>query len=168
MSLEAGLTTSAPGVCWRRLGSLTIAIIPACLAFVGTWIRGIGQLYTRHPHEDAYILFRYAEHLAAGLGIVYNPGGPPTEGATDFLWLVLLAGLVRAGADVAVAAVWLNALGAALLVREITSSARAPYLTYAQAKGLARRAAGCRLMAWFAKRLGARAVQLPHGPRCSK
>jgi len=41
-----------------------------------------------HPHEDAYILFRYAENLAAGHGIVFNVGGPRAEGATDFLHLL--------------------------------------------------------------------------------
>ncbi|HEY6876633.1 MAG TPA: hypothetical protein VI299_01390, partial [Polyangiales bacterium] len=64
----------------------------------------------------AFILFRYADHLAAGLGIVFNPKGPPAEGATDFLWLVLLAGFVKLGWDVALAAALLNAAGSSLIV----------------------------------------------------
>ena len=92
-----------------------VAVSAALLAYTVFWMRGIAQLYTRHPHEDAFILFRYAEHFAAGLGIVFNPEGPPAEGATDFLWLVLLSGLVRIGFDVAIAALFLNALGCALL-----------------------------------------------------
>ncbi len=75
------------------------------------WTRGIAQLYARHPHEDAFILFRYAEHLASGAGIVFNLGGAHTEGATDFLWLCLLSACVGLGLDVAVAAVLLNAIG---------------------------------------------------------
>ncbi len=67
-----------------------------------------------HPFEDAYILFRYAENLAAGNGIVFNIGGPRTEGATDFLWLLGISGGVRLGADVALVALMLNALGASL------------------------------------------------------
>ena len=69
---------------------------------------------TRQPHEDAYILFRYAEHLAEGHGIVFNVGGPRAEGATDFLWLLLVSGLTAAGLDVAIAALVLNSLGAGL------------------------------------------------------
>ena len=76
----------------------------------------LGLLYLQHrfPHEDAYILFRYARNLAEGHGIAFNPGGPPAEGATDFLWMVTLAALNALGLDVAVAAVAANALGAAL------------------------------------------------------
>ena len=75
---------------------------------------GWSVLSTRQPAEDAYILFRYAEHLADGHGIVFNIGGPRTEGATDFLWLLLVSGLTAAGLDVAVAALVLNSLGAGL------------------------------------------------------
>src|SRR6516225_9798343 len=72
-----------------------------------------------HPHEDAFILFKYARNVAASEGIVYYPGGPHAEGATDFGWMLLLAGAVRVGADVALAAAVLNAAGffvASLLV----------------------------------------------------
>lgn len=75
---------------------------------------GYGALAHVHPAEDAYILFRYAENLAAGHGIVFNIGGPHCEGATDFLWLLLLAGGVRLGGDVALVALAFNALGAGL------------------------------------------------------
>lgn len=85
------------------------------LAFVLFWLRGIAYLYERHPHEDAFILFRYVENVAAGRGIVFNGSGPPAEGATDFLWMILLSLLVRLGVDVAVAVVWLNGLGCALI-----------------------------------------------------
>lgn len=77
------------------------------------WL-GYRVLDAVHPAEDAYILFRYADHLAAGHGIVFNIGGPHAEGATDFLWLLLLAVGVWLGGDVALTALALNALGAAL------------------------------------------------------
>ncbi len=44
--------------------------------------------------DDAFISFRYAENLLAGLGLVFNPG-ERVEGYTNFLWTVLLAGLAR-------------------------------------------------------------------------
>ncbi|HET9957852.1 MAG TPA: hypothetical protein VFQ61_25315 [Polyangiaceae bacterium] len=72
-------------------------------------------MHVRHPHEDAFILFRYVEHLAHGQGIVFNTVGPHAEGATDFLWMVLLALGTRLGVDVAEFAALLNALGVALL-----------------------------------------------------
>jgi hypothetical protein len=80
-----------------------------------TWARGVAYLHAGHPHEDAFILFRYAEHLAGGHGIVFNIGGAPTEGATDFLWMVLIAAGNVLGLDSALAALLLNAFGAAAL-----------------------------------------------------
>lgn len=70
---------------------------------------GIGVLARGHPHEDAYILFKYANDVARGDGIAFYPGGPHAEGATDFLWMIALAGMKVAGIDVAVAAALLNA-----------------------------------------------------------
>ena len=79
-------------------------------------------LHRGHPAEDAYILFRYVENFVAGFGIVYYPGGPRTEGATDFLWFLGLSGLVKLGLDVAVAAALLNAIGAGLAVHLLQSA----------------------------------------------
>jgi hypothetical protein len=41
--------------------------------------------------DDAYITFRYSEHLALGHGPTWNVGANPVEGYTDFLWMVMLA-----------------------------------------------------------------------------
>ena len=56
------------------------------------------------PEEDAAMLLRYSRNLAAGYGIVWNIGEPPVDGATDFLFMVLVAGLVRLGIDLETAA----------------------------------------------------------------
>ena len=56
------------------------------------------------PYEDAAMLMRYAQNLAAGHGIVWNIGDPPLDGATDFLFLVSLAGLTRLTGDALTAA----------------------------------------------------------------
>lgn len=95
----------------RRVGDSLLCLSSAA-AFA---LRGLSHLYHYHPHEDAYILFRYAEHTAEGHGIVYNPMGPPAEGATDFLWMLMLSLGVRLGVDVALAALVCNAVGCALL-----------------------------------------------------
>jgi hypothetical protein len=43
------------------------------------------------------MLMRYADHLAHGHGITWNVGEKPVDGATDFLFMCLLAGLVKLG-----------------------------------------------------------------------
>jgi len=56
------------------------------------------------PFEDAAILMRYAVHLAQGHGIVWNVGEPPVDGGTDFLFLVVMASLIRLGMSAEMAA----------------------------------------------------------------
>ena len=67
--------------------------------------------------DDAYISFRYAEHLATGRGLEWNPDYR-VEGYTNFLWVVLIALLRVFGAaapDGARALAWL-AGGATMLL----------------------------------------------------
>jgi arabinofuranosyltransferase len=52
------------------------------------------------PMEDAAMLMRYAQNLADGLGIVWNAGEDPVDGGTDFLLILVLAALVKAGLTV--------------------------------------------------------------------
>jgi len=68
--------------------------------------------------DDAYITFRYAEHLAEGLGFVYNPGAP-VLGTSTPLFTLWLAGAAWLGLDVpstAVATGILAMSGLALLL----------------------------------------------------
>jgi hypothetical protein len=53
--------------------------------------------FSKPPFEDAAILMRYSQHLADGHGIVWNTGESPIDGATDFLFMVVLAGLFKTG-----------------------------------------------------------------------
>jgi hypothetical protein len=50
-----------------------------------------------HPAEDAAMLMRYAVHLAEGYGIVWNIGEKPVDGATDFLFMAMVALLIKSG-----------------------------------------------------------------------
>jgi len=43
------------------------------------------------PLDDAYIHFQYAHQISVGQPYIYNPGLPPTSGATSFLYPYLLA-----------------------------------------------------------------------------
>ena len=47
-----------PRTRWLVLVSASAAL----LAFAVFWARGVAYLHARHPHEDAYILFRYVEN----------------------------------------------------------------------------------------------------------
>ncbi len=47
-----------------------------------------------YPQEDALILYRYSSNLAETGQIVFNQNGIRTEGATDFLWMILLGILI--------------------------------------------------------------------------
>ena len=53
--------------------------------------------HTRFLIDDAFISFRYASRWASGLGLTFNPGEPPVEGYSNFLWVVWLAAGARLG-----------------------------------------------------------------------
>lgn len=46
--------------------------------------------FSGYTMDDAFISFRYARNVAQGDGWVYNVGGEPVEGFTNFLWTLLL------------------------------------------------------------------------------
>jgi len=58
------------------------------------------------PEEDAFISFRFAENIAEGQGPVFNRGGEPFEGYTNFLWVMWLAALHEQWPDTVVHALW--------------------------------------------------------------
>lgn len=58
------------------------------VAFIGLAIGDASRL--AWVCDDAFISYRYAEHLASGMGLVYN-AGEAVEGYTNFLWTLLLA-----------------------------------------------------------------------------
>ena len=80
--------------------------------------------FAAQPEEDAAILMRYARHLAAGHGIVWNVGEAPVDGATDFLFMVLLALVHAAGLSLEGGARVLDLLAHALTVLVVYAGAR--------------------------------------------
>jgi arabinofuranosyltransferase len=54
--------------------------------------RMFGRLY-----DDTHITLRYAQNLADGYGLRFNPGQQPVEGYTNFLLTVFLAGCAKIG-----------------------------------------------------------------------
>lgn len=97
----------APASWLRRLGADDPRLVGAVLAIDGIFALAYWFL---GPAEDAAILFRYSDHLHETGRIVYNLGGPLTEGATDFLWMVLLSGGRWFGLDAFASALFLSAL----------------------------------------------------------
>jgi hypothetical protein len=111
---------------WLLVPAALVALVvgrqgwPAPVARAGPWIRRVALVLVvggaalwawslLWASDDAYISFRYAENLARGRGLVFNPG-ERVEGYTDFLWTVIMAAVVRAGADPAQVAIVLSLL----------------------------------------------------------
>jgi arabinofuranosyltransferase len=60
--------------------------------------------FSRHPEEDAAMLLRYSRHVAQGHGVAWNVGERPVDGATDLLFMAVVAALHRAGVGLEAAA----------------------------------------------------------------
>lgn len=93
-------------------------------ALLAAWF---SQQYFHNVVDDALISVRYAENLAQGRGVVFNPG-ERVEGYTNFLWMSVIAGLywpTRAlGIDLVHALIATNVLVAAAVVASVLSLAR--------------------------------------------
>ena len=76
------------------------------------------------PLEDAAMLMRYAEHLAAGHGLVWNIGDSPVDGATDFLFTILVAAVVHGGVPVELAARLVAIVGWLVTISVVFHTAR--------------------------------------------
>jgi hypothetical protein len=77
--------------------------------------------------DDAFISFRYADHLARGLGLVWN-AGERVEGYTNFLWVLLMAAGLRLGlAPESLSQALGLASGLALLALVFVAGGRGPF-----------------------------------------
>jgi arabinofuranosyltransferase len=95
-----GEPAAGAGVPGRTTGLLFVLVLVVYLAHA---------LYYRGLIDDAFISFRYAQSLAEGQGLVFNPG-ERVEGYSNLLWVLILAVGMRLGGD---PAVWSQALGIA-------------------------------------------------------
>jgi len=122
------------------------------LLFVGWYVWAELDLRGR-PEEDAAMLMRYSRHLAAGHGIVWNVGERPVDGATDFLFMVVLAAVHGLGLSLETAAraiglfahaatVWLVFWGARRLFGASREWALVPAVFVGVGPGLRHLAAG--------------------------
>jgi arabinofuranosyltransferase len=75
--------------------------------------------------DDAFISFRYSRNLVNGYGLVWNPGGEHTQGYTNFLFVVLVAGGMKLGMSPLLAASVLNTVGLLFVVATFGTLSRA-------------------------------------------
>ncbi len=71
-------------------------LVPVGLAVAALFAWNVAR--TWFQSDDAFISFRYARHLAEGLGPVWN-AGERVEGYTNFSWVLLMAGGMRLGLE---------------------------------------------------------------------
>jgi hypothetical protein len=74
---------------------VSVLLLAATLYYAAQYVD-----FTIPPFEDAAMLMRYSQHLAGGYGIVWNIGEHPVDGATDFLFMVSAALLIKLGLTV--------------------------------------------------------------------
>lgn len=114
-------TSSIPRPAFREARALPAAEAILFLAVVGVRVLFLAQ--TSVTYEDSLISLRYAENLAQGRGLVYNPGERVFGASTPFYVLLLallaalrlpdpllLAKLLCAAADGATAVLWFRLL----------------------------------------------------------
>jgi hypothetical protein len=90
--------------CMLVLGTLErVSAHPRLLSVMINWgvaplvfLLGVAYVFP-FKIDDSYISMRYASNLAAGYGLVFNPGGPRIEGYTNLLLVLIEAALLRVG-----------------------------------------------------------------------
>jgi len=129
MDRSADATADPPGepgpqrgrILLPRGGALAI-VLPLFLLTAVLFCYNVGHHF--FLGDDCFISFRYARHLAAGQGLVWNPG-ERVEGYTNFLWVILMAGVLRLGGKPEVFSNLLGiASGAVLLAALVFDTAR--------------------------------------------
>jgi arabinofuranosyltransferase len=79
-----------------RLFDRPLLLLPSAVIAIAAALPGLQRpdlVYT----DDAFIFLRFSRHIVGGLGAVWNPGEPPVEGFTSFLFQMLLAGFEGLG-----------------------------------------------------------------------
>src|SRR5215475_3677802 len=70
---------------------LCVVVFTAAFLYLSVGLSASGGPTPVMPLDDTYIHFQYARVLAEGHPLQYNPGQPPTSGATSLLYPLVLA-----------------------------------------------------------------------------
>jgi len=76
---------------YRTVGAFLALLLITC----GYYLIFFNQ--SLQAYEDAAMLMRYAQHVADGQGMVWNIGEKPIDGATDFLFTLVVAFFIKLG-----------------------------------------------------------------------
>jgi hypothetical protein len=95
-------------------------VLAVCAAFYALFIARClfvvdGAVYAT-LFDDAMISMRYGRNLAAGDGLVWNPGGAAVQGFTNPAWTLIMATVHAAGVPPRLASLVVMIIGAALLL----------------------------------------------------
>lgn len=128
---------------WAWVGRVGLALL-VIMAIIRAVVvaRGAAGLWADTP-DDAFITFRYAEHLARGWGLTFNPEPPRAEGYTSLLWTLLMAPAAMTGVAGTVSMLtWSKVLGAASAAGMLVLVAAGVATAWPEASRPARRAGG--------------------------
>lgn len=81
---------------WKSWEVLGVVVPLAIFLGMAIWLWNFGI-------DDAAISWRYSAHLVAGDGLRWNLEGPPVEGYSNFLWVLMLASLGVFGIEIELA-----------------------------------------------------------------
>jgi len=99
--------------------------VPVPIGLVGTLgFLGLASLFRDFVLDDAFIIYRYAQHLAHGQGLVWNVGEAPVQGYTSFLWVALNALGILLHVDPVIFSKLLSLLAAVAVIWLLTWSSR--------------------------------------------
>ncbi len=103
------LVLGVMGIAGITVGAVRLTRQYAVCAMIGAGVILLlhGWFYFHYTSDDAYISYRYARNLADGAGLVWNPG-QHVEGYTNFLWVMMLAGMDWIGFDIVESGRWLG------------------------------------------------------------
>jgi len=98
MSKAGAYTEGAKGETTAQYKPAEVAVI---LVLAIAAILYLDLCFYPHTLDDAYVTFRYSEHLGEGYGFgAWNTQGERVEGYTSFLWMVFLGAGHAIGMDV--------------------------------------------------------------------
>src|SRR5690606_11734606 len=103
-----GMTEEREAPRWWRVSRADVLAVAGLAVALGVLIAH--AVHFDFINDDAFISFRYADNLVRHGELTFNPG-ERVEGYTNFLWTMVMAGVLALGGD---PVPWSKGLGVAL------------------------------------------------------